>query len=161
MTSAEQTRERTIEQALTAATAAPSLFNSQPWRVRAAGSTGLICADRARRPPVHDPCDRELLIVCGQLANVMAHTEYDRRPFTSTPVTADQISGLRIDAAPDSRPHAEPGVADIDAVARASRAVPHRRAAGPAARRHIDWGAATSTPPIPRRPAPAAQGRPD
>ena len=77
--------------------------------------------------------------MCGQLANVMPPTEYDRRPFTSTPVTADQISGLRIDAALDSRPHAEPDVADIDAVARASRAVPHRLAAVPATRRHIDW----------------------
>ena len=142
----EQILERTIEQGLTAATAAPSLVNSQPWRVRAARNTVLICANRARRLPAHDPCDRELLIACGeftvcaevallvagltcrtehlpeptfapvviatllvgpaeigagvdqrtrQLANVMAHSEYDRRPFTSTPVTAKQISQLR------------------------------------------------------------------
>lgn len=146
MSSAEQRLDPVIEQALKAATAAPSLFNSQPWRVRAAGSTVLVCADRDRRLPIHDPCDRELLIACGafslyaevallaagltcrtehlpeptfapdvvavlqvkpgesgaashrhtrRLANVMALTEYDRRPFTPTRVTPDQITLLR------------------------------------------------------------------
>lgn len=54
-----------IGEALQAATAAPSLFNSQPWRLRTAGRTVLICADRTRRLPIHDPADRELLIACG------------------------------------------------------------------------------------------------
>lgn len=57
--------ERAIEQALQAAVTAPSLFNSQPWRVRTLGNTVLIGTDRSRRLPVHDPYDRELLIACG------------------------------------------------------------------------------------------------
>ena len=40
--------ERTIEQALQAAATAPSLFNSQPWRIRTVGNTVLICTDRSR-----------------------------------------------------------------------------------------------------------------
>jgi len=29
------------------------------------GNTVLICTDRSRRLPVHDPCERELLIACA------------------------------------------------------------------------------------------------
>jgi nitroreductase len=65
MTGGRVDGEQAIEQALRAAVVAPSLFNSQPWRVRSLGGTVLICADRSRRLPVHDPHDRELLLACG------------------------------------------------------------------------------------------------
>lgn len=135
-----------IEQALEAATSAPSLFNSQPWRVHSMGTVILVCADRSRRLPVHDPLDRELLIACGTyslyaqialqavglscavellpdpvcapdviaslrlrpcapasrpddhvrvLADVMVHTQYDRRPFAARPVEDDQLAAMR------------------------------------------------------------------
>ncbi|SHF90082.1 Acg family FMN-binding oxidoreductase [Streptoalloteichus hindustanus] len=58
-----------IEAALTAACAAPSTHNTQPWRFRVTdeGATGAIelYADTGRHLPVLDPEDRELLLSCG------------------------------------------------------------------------------------------------
>jgi hypothetical protein len=135
-----------VELALEAATAAPSLFNSQPWGVQVLDRTVLVCADRSRSLPVHDPTGREMLIACGSftafaemalraagipchidvlperrgspqvvaalhvgtpqhqrdrdehartLAAVMDHTQFDRRPFTETPVDGRDIDVLR------------------------------------------------------------------
>lgn len=56
--------------ALQAATAAPSLLNSQPWIVAANDDTVLVRADRSRRLFVHDPRGREMRIACG------SHTLY-------------------------------------------------------------------------------------
>ncbi|WP_028927114.1 Acg family FMN-binding oxidoreductase [Pseudonocardia acaciae] len=58
--SAEQARG-----ALAAATAAPSLHNSQPWRFRCTASTFELHADLSRAMPVADPDHRELLLACG------------------------------------------------------------------------------------------------
>ncbi|GAA5162360.1 nitroreductase family protein [Pseudonocardia eucalypti] len=58
--STEQVRE-----ALLAATRAPSLHNSQPWRFRCTPSTIELHADVDRALPAADPDNRELLLACG------------------------------------------------------------------------------------------------
>lgn len=54
-----------VEAALTAATAAPSLHNSQPWRFRTTPSAIELWADLDREIPVADPDHRELQLACG------------------------------------------------------------------------------------------------
>ncbi|WP_307722970.1 Acg family FMN-binding oxidoreductase [Gandjariella thermophila] len=54
-----------VEAALRAATAAPSLHNSQPWRFRCTSSAIELYADPARAVAVADPDHRELLLACG------------------------------------------------------------------------------------------------
>jgi hypothetical protein len=54
-----------VTNALTAATAAPSLHNSQPWRFRCTPTVIELHADPARAVPVADPDHRELLLACG------------------------------------------------------------------------------------------------
>lgn len=44
---------------------APSEYNTQPWRFRVQGRSVELFMDTARRLPVVDPEDRELLISCG------------------------------------------------------------------------------------------------
>jgi hypothetical protein len=48
-----------------AATRAPSVHNSQPWRFRYDGNTFDVIADRSRGLDVSDPDGRELTISCG------------------------------------------------------------------------------------------------
>ncbi len=55
-------RVRTV---LSAATTAPSLHNSQPWRFRCTPSAIELYADDAQSLPVADPDGRELRIACG------------------------------------------------------------------------------------------------
>jgi nitroreductase len=50
---------------LTAATAAPSIHNTQPWRFRPHGVAVDVYADRTRRLGVVDPTGREMLISLG------------------------------------------------------------------------------------------------
>src|SRR5439155_14372007 len=47
---------------LRAAVAAPSIYNSQPWRLRVQQDTIELYADRERQLPVVDPNGRELAI---------------------------------------------------------------------------------------------------
>jgi len=47
------------------ALAAPSVFNTQPWRWRVDGDALELCADRDRQLAVADPDGRMLLISCG------------------------------------------------------------------------------------------------
>ncbi len=56
-----------IEELLQAAVAAPSLHNTQPWRMRikAAGTRIELFADAARILPVADPAGRAVYIACG------------------------------------------------------------------------------------------------
>jgi hypothetical protein len=62
-------RSDPVQQALTGAAvnalAAPSVFNTQPWRWRIDGDTAELWADRSRRLPTVDPDARLLLISCG------------------------------------------------------------------------------------------------
>ena len=58
--SAEQVRS-----VLVAATAAPSLHNSQPWRLCSTSAGIELYADRTRALPAADPDHRELVLACG------------------------------------------------------------------------------------------------
>lgn len=51
------------------ATRAPSLHNSQPWRVVVSGDGLDVVADRERQLPVLDPTGRQLLVSCGALVH--------------------------------------------------------------------------------------------
>lgn len=54
-----------VRTALTAATAAPSLHNSQPWWFRCTSGSIEVHADYTRAVPVADGDHRELLLACG------------------------------------------------------------------------------------------------
>lgn len=55
----------TIRAALSLATRAPSVHNSQPWVWRVGDRSIHLYADRSRRLPQTDPDGRDLLISCG------------------------------------------------------------------------------------------------
>ncbi|WP_033439141.1 Acg family FMN-binding oxidoreductase [Saccharothrix sp. NRRL B-16314] len=54
-----------VTDVLTAATLAPSVHNTQPWRFRLAPDRIELHHDQARRLPATDPEDRELRLSCG------------------------------------------------------------------------------------------------
>jgi nitroreductase len=54
-----------VRSVLVAATAAPSLHNSQPWRLHCTPALIELYADTARATPAADPDQRELLLSCG------------------------------------------------------------------------------------------------
>jgi nitroreductase len=56
---------RTLAQAAVAALAAPSIFNSQPWRWRVSSDVAELRADRARQLHSLDPDGRMLTVSCG------------------------------------------------------------------------------------------------
>src|SRR5215470_10492638 len=58
---------RTVRSALTLASRAPSLNNSQPWRWRLAPSSLHLYADFDRQLAIVDPTGRELVISCGAI----------------------------------------------------------------------------------------------
>ncbi|MFD0591637.1 Acg family FMN-binding oxidoreductase [Catellatospora coxensis] len=65
MTAVETNREQVLRDAARTALAAPSVFNTQPWRWHA-GPDGLrLYADRRRSLPVADPAGRLLTVSCG------------------------------------------------------------------------------------------------
>jgi hypothetical protein len=55
----------TIREIVSAAMAAPSSHNTQPWLFRPTAKGLDLLADRTRGLPVNDPYDRELTISCG------------------------------------------------------------------------------------------------
>jgi nitroreductase len=57
--------EEQVRSVLVAATAAPSLHNSQPWRFRCAPTAIELYADPGRAVLVADPDQRELVLACG------------------------------------------------------------------------------------------------
>ena len=54
-----------VRSVLLAATAAPSLHNSQPWRLRCTPAAIELYADPQRELPAADPDRREMLLACG------------------------------------------------------------------------------------------------
>ncbi len=60
--------EGTFRAVVEAAIRAPSLHNSQPWRLRQRDGAVEICADPARRLPVADPTGWGVRIACGAAA---------------------------------------------------------------------------------------------
>jgi nitroreductase len=65
MTTSKTADEQMLTRCVHAATLAPSLHNSQPWRFRITGSMVEVFADRRRQLGVLDPVGRELLISVG------------------------------------------------------------------------------------------------
>lgn len=57
--------EDQVRSAITAATLAPSLHNSQPWRFRCTPISIELHADLSRELPAADPDRREMLLACG------------------------------------------------------------------------------------------------
>src|ERR1700712_4028560 len=57
--------EEEVQGVLVAATAAPSLHNSQPWRFRCTDATIEVHADLTRELPATDPEHREMMLGCG------------------------------------------------------------------------------------------------
>ena len=54
-----------VEAAVAAATRAPSVHNTQPWRFRVAGDRVELLADFSRKLSVLDPTGRQLYVSCG------------------------------------------------------------------------------------------------
>jgi nitroreductase len=57
--------EEQVRSVLSAAMAAPSLHNSQPWRFHCTAATIELHADTRRAVPAADPGHRELVLSCG------------------------------------------------------------------------------------------------
>ena len=76
----EGLRQDEVATLLAAATAAPSVHNSQPWRFAVAGDEVRLHLDRSRTLPVADPAGREAVISCGAaiegLTLAMGHLGY-------------------------------------------------------------------------------------
>ena len=82
-------RQRILDECLTAATLAPSSHNTQPWHFRVQRGHIDLIVDRTRALPSNDPHDRELTISCGAaLFNLRVaaaahswHALVEERPF--------------------------------------------------------------------------------
>lgn len=71
------------------ATLAPSVYNTQPWRLQLATDRLGLFADRDRQLPVHDPTGRQLIISCGcALFNARASLAAD-----GVPVVVERFPG--------------------------------------------------------------------
>lgn len=58
-------RTAALRRAAVRATLAPSVHNTQPWKLRLRAEGLSLSADRSRQLPVLDPTGRQLLISCG------------------------------------------------------------------------------------------------
>ena len=77
------------------ATLAPSVYNTQPWRLRLGPSRLRLHPDRDRQLSVHDPAGRQLVISCGcALFNARASLAADGIPITVDRFPAGMGAGL-------------------------------------------------------------------
>src|SRR5215469_14435873 len=83
---------RLVEELLAAATAAPSMHNTQPWRFRVRQDAIELRADPDRMLPVADPAGRAVHIACGAaLLNLrLAAWVADREPVVTLLPDPDQ-----------------------------------------------------------------------
>jgi nitroreductase len=107
---------RLVDELLTAATAAPSMHNTQPWRFRVSNDTVELRADRERMLPVTDPTGRAVHIACGAaLLNLrLAAAVAGREPVVQLLPDPDQpllLATVRL-AGPH---HAGPGERELHA----------------------------------------------
>jgi len=80
----EPTRE-VLQHLVLLATRAPSIHNTQPWRLVVQGTTVQVHADRSRQLEVLDPDARQLTISCGAVVN---HLEVAARAMGLHPETS-------------------------------------------------------------------------
>jgi hypothetical protein len=99
-----------LRRAAVRATLAPSVHNTQPWRLRLTKDGRLdIYADRSRQLPVLDPTSRQLLISCGcavmnarvSLAGsgTGVRVEHAEHPLRQDPLASVSPSGDPVDSA--------------------------------------------------------------
>ncbi|MFC5952392.1 Acg family FMN-binding oxidoreductase [Pseudonocardia lutea] len=91
---------RQLRDAVEAASRAPSLHNTQPWRFRLTADGIELHADRSRQLTVADPSGRELRIACGAaLYNLrLALTGHGVRPLVTLlpdPACPDHVATIR------------------------------------------------------------------
>ncbi|MEU7820526.1 nitroreductase family protein [Catellatospora sp. NPDC049133] len=126
MTAVETNREQVLRDAARTALAAPSVFNTQPWRWLA-GPDGLrLYADRRRLLPVADPVGRLLTVSCGAALHhartALAATGHDVQVRQlPDPADPDLLAELRIVG-----PH-RPQLAELQAYAAIKRRRTDRR----------------------------------
>ncbi|SDJ46452.1 Nitroreductase family protein [Frankineae bacterium MT45] len=65
MTGLQTSVDRSLHRAAERARLAPSVHNSQPWRLRVGPDSLELWADHSRQVPVLDPTGRQLMISCG------------------------------------------------------------------------------------------------
>lgn len=110
MSSARPTvSEDALRGVVAAATLAPSLHNSQPWRFRVDATGVDLYADRSRGVPVLDPTGRQLVLSCGA---ALFHARVGARSLGLTPEVTplpddDPDHLARIDLRPGPPPDAD------------------------------------------------------
>lgn len=93
--------EQDWQQVVAAATRAPSIHNTQPWRFVATSDRLEVFLDRERALPVLDPTGRQQVISCGSaiefavvaLADLGHESEVDLLPAESDP---DHLANVRV-----------------------------------------------------------------
>lgn len=111
-----------LRQCLEAAAAAPSVFNSQPWRFRLRRDGVDVLADQSRRLYVVDPRGRELLISVGAAVlnlriAMLAHGRLPMLRLFPAPDEPDLVARVTVGAC----------VRVTDTVEALARAIPRRR----------------------------------
>lgn len=102
-----------LRRATVRAVLAPSVHNSQPWRLVLEADALTVLPDRSRRVPVFDPLGRQLLLSCGcAAANAQISLAADGRAARVV-VGGGAWPEVRVEVRP-GRPHA--ALAVLDAV---------------------------------------------
>ena len=137
-----------------AATRAPSVHNTQPWRWRASPDVLELFVDRTRRLPATDPDGRNMIISCGAAlhhAQVVATAlgwapSVTRHPDPGSP---DLLARLELAPSPPCRPR-EPSCSGPSSrgapIAGASPPGPSRASASSTSLRSRRRGARTAGP---------------
>jgi len=111
---AEETRH-VLELAASEAQAAPSIFNTQPWRWHLANDELRLRADRSRQLEVTDPDGRQLTISCGAAlhhavvalaaAGYGAEVSRQQDPGDADLLAVVRVAGTRVPSENDRRLH--------------------------------------------------------
>lgn len=89
---------------VTTATRAPSVQNTQPWRVDAHGQVVDVWPDKARSLRHNDPTAREATISCGALVDHVVVAARREGLDTTVTLLPDSAGGSRVDVSAESAP---------------------------------------------------------
>lgn len=104
------------------ATLAPSLYNTQPWRLQLAAERLGLVADRDRQLPVHDPTGRQLIISCGcAVFNARVSLAADRVPIAVDRFPAGVAAQLAVISVDDVSTVADSTLPMLDKVVESRR----------------------------------------